>query len=94
MVLLYKGPHRDQDSVTEAKLQEGHMANIQRLANEGKLAIAGPFMDDTDLRGIFILTVDSMDEAKAMCDSDPAIIVGRLRYEIHPWMSARGSKLP
>ncbi len=94
MVFLYKGEHRDQDSVTVVKIQEGHLANITRLHAEGKLAIAGPFLDDTDLRGIFILTVDSMEEAKAMCDTDPAIKSGRLRYEIHQWMSARGSKLP
>jgi len=94
MVFLYRGDKRDQDSVTAAKIQEGHLANIGKLHKEGKLAIAGPFVDNTDLRGIFILTVDSMEEAKAMCDTDPAIISGRLRYEIHPWMSARGSKLP
>jgi uncharacterized protein YciI len=94
IVFLYKGPNRSQDSVTAAEIQKGHLANIERLAEEGKIAIAGPFLDNTDLRGIFIMSVDSMEEAKKLCETDPAIIAGRLRYEIHPWMSARGSRLP
>ncbi len=93
-VFLKSGPHRDQDSVTAEKFQEAHLANIGRLAKEGKLAMAGPFLDDTDLRGIFILNVSSTEDAKALCDTDPAVKAGRLVCEIHPWLSARGSKLP
>ena len=47
-VMLVKGPNRTQDSATAAKIQEGHMANIGRLAKAGKILVAGPFMDDTN----------------------------------------------
>ena len=94
MVFLYKGPVRDQDSVEVQRLQQGHMDNIKRLAKEKKLVIAGPFLHDGDLRGIFIFDVSTQEEAEKLCNSDPAIIAGRLRYEIYPWMSARGSTLP
>jgi len=94
MALLLKGSNRDQDSATAAQIQEAHMANINKMAKDGKLAIAGPFLDDGDLRGIFIFCVDSLEEAKKLAENDPAVKAGRLRIEIHPWLSARGSKLP
>lgn len=93
-VMLKKGPNRGQDSVTTMKLQEGHMANIGRMAKEGKLVIAGPFGDNGDWRGIFIFDMKTMDEVKKEVDQDPAIQAGRLSYEIHPWWSERGAKLP
>jgi uncharacterized protein len=94
MVFLKKGPKRDHDSTTAAKIQAGHMANMDKLAKEGKLAIAGPFLDDTDLRGIFIFTADNAEEVAKWVETDPAIISGRLIYEVHPWMSMRGASLP
>lgn len=92
-VMLSKGPNRSQDSVTAAKLQDGHMANINKMAEDGKLCIAGPFADKGDWRGIFIIDTKTIEEAKALVDKDPAIQAGRLRYEIHPWWGGVGSKL-
>lgn len=90
MVFLMKGQNRSQDSLEVEKIQEGHMANIRRLAEEGKLIVAGPFLDDGNLRGIFIFDVPTMEDAKALCETDPAIKSGRLSYEIHPWMTQKG----
>ena len=91
---LNRGEQRDQDSAAVMELQKTHLAYMSKLANEGKLVIAGPFLDDWNTRGIVIYAVDSLDEAKALANADPAVKAGRLEVEVHPWMSARGSTLP
>jgi len=61
------------------------MQNINRMANEGKLVLAGPFFDDGDVRGIYIFNVSTVEEARALTETDPAIQAGRLAMELHPW---------
>lgn len=90
-VMLKKGPNRGtiKDSAAINKLQTAHLDNINRLAKEGKIIVAGPFGDDGDWRGIFIF--DSKNEADVIADlrSDPMIANGWLAYEIHPWWTAK-----
>lgn len=38
-----KGPNRNHDSAVAAKIQEGHMVNITRLAKAEKLMVACPW---------------------------------------------------
>jgi uncharacterized protein YciI len=91
---LYRGPKWTPGETPELqRLQEEHLANIRRLADSGKLLLAGPFTDGGDLRGMFVFKVDSMEEAKALADGDPAVKAGRLRVELHPWYSARGIRV-
>src|SRR5262245_8038444 len=93
--LLSRGPNYSAEDTPERRaIQEGHLANIQRLAEEGKLLLAGPFTDGGELRGLFVFQVASLEEAKALCDTDPAVKAGRLRVELHPWYSAKGINVP
>jgi uncharacterized protein YciI/ketosteroid isomerase-like protein len=91
LALLYKGPSSTPGETPEIqRIQEGHMANIRRLAAEGKLVLAGPFEGAGDLRGLFVLDAASIEEARALCASDPAIQAGRLRAEVYAWWSEEG----
>lgn len=85
IALLRAGPQRDQDEAAVEALQRAHLQNIERLAQEGKLVLAGPFMDDGDLRGIYVFDVATVQEARALTETDPAIREGRLVMELHPW---------
>jgi uncharacterized protein len=94
-VMLMRGQNRGHDSVTAAKIQAGHMNNINRLYNEGKIKVAGPFGDNGNWRGIFIFDCPTQEEVEALLKTDPAISSGRLSYEVHPWYTAPiGSFVP
>ncbi len=85
MAFLKEGPIKIADSTRRAQLQTAHLRNIRRLASEGKLVVAGPFLDNQPLRGIFIFNVESVEEAMTLTESDPAIKAGTLVMELHPW---------
>jgi len=85
MAFLKAGPNRLKDSAARAELQQAHLKNIMRLADEGKLIVAGPFLDNQDIRGIFIFNVSTVEEAKKLTETDPAIKAGSLIMELHPW---------
>lgn len=85
MAFLKRGPNRNQDSVTAVNLQRAHLKNIERMANEGTLILAGPFLDNGEIRGIYVFNVETVEEAKALTETDPAIQAGRLVMELHPW---------
>jgi uncharacterized protein YciI len=89
--LLVRGTNRVALPPEESqKIQDGHMANIHRLADAGKLAIAGPFVDGGERRGIFIFQVPALEEARRLGDTDPAVIAGRLKLELFPITAPKG----
>jgi uncharacterized protein YciI len=87
-VMLLKGPNRSQDSVTAAKIQKAHLDNINRLYNEGKIKVAGPFGDRGDWLGIFIFDCETKEEVEKLLQTDMAVSSGRLAYDIRPWYTA------
>ena len=74
---------------TEA-IQKAHMENINRLAATKKLVVAGPFGDNGTLRGIFVFRAGSLEEARLLAETDPAVKAGRLALIFHPWKVPEG----
>jgi uncharacterized protein YciI len=79
------------DKEAQTKLFEGHMANINRLAKEGKLLAAGPFEGGG---GLFILNTGSQQEADEWVKTDPAVRANRWNIEILPYAPRIGSVCP
>jgi uncharacterized protein len=89
--LLNRGPAWTREETPETRrIQEGHMANINRMADLGGLVAAGPIEGDHDLRGIFIFRVKTAADARILAAADPAIKAGRLTLELHPWWGPAG----
>jgi uncharacterized protein len=94
LVLLVRPPNAPEKPKAELdQLQEGHMANMRRLADEGKLFKAGPTEDFSgrNVRGIFILKTDSLEQAKEWVATDPSVKAGRLAPEFMKWYVQKGS---
>ena len=70
------------------KIMEGHMANINKMANEGKLIVAGPFEDGG---GIFIFNSASAEEVKEWISEDPGIKAKRWDIEVLPFTIRAGT---
>ena len=79
------------DKETTSKLMEGHMANIKRLAKEGKLLAAGPFDGGG---GLFIFNTTSIEEAESWVNSDPAVQAHRWNIELLSYTPRIGSICP
>jgi uncharacterized protein YciI len=86
LVLLKTGTAKIDDKKITDSLFAGHMKNIQRLADEGKLSVAGPLQkNDKNYRGIFILNVKTIDEANTLLQTDPTIKAQVLDAELYGW---------
>lgn len=83
LVILKTGPQRVPDGEKRSEMFRGHFANMERLSGEGKLALAGPLDGVDGWRGLFILAVSDIEEAKKLVATDPVVIEGEMVAEYH-----------
>jgi uncharacterized protein YciI len=90
LIILKTGPNTTADKELINASFRGHMNNINRLVEEGKLIIAGPLgKNENKYRGIFILNnLKSLEDAKELLKTDLAIKNGLLDYEIYTWFGS------
>jgi len=85
-VILKTGTNTTTDKTFIDSCFSGHMANIVRLVNEGKLIVAGPLgKNDNAYRGLFIFNVSTIEEARGLVQSDPAINSKLLDADLYNW---------
>jgi uncharacterized protein YciI len=86
LVVLRTGPTRVPDGAAREAMFAGHFANMERLAKEGKLVLAGPFAEDPDgWRGLFVFAVGDVEEARRLVATDPVVVQGEMVAEYHRW---------
>jgi uncharacterized protein YciI len=91
MGFLVKGPAWTQDKTPElAKLQQNHIAHIFSLIDSDKATIAGPFLDNQEIRGIIVFKTDSIELARTWESIDPAVQAGRFSMQFTKWFAGKG----
>lgn len=86
LVILKTGPTIISEKKKTDSLFAGHMENINRLVKTGELVVAGPLVKNDKLyRGIFILNVKTIEEARKLLTTDPAIASGLLDADVFQW---------
>lgn len=81
LMAAHPEPEPSEGEVREAS--SGHFENMKRLKDAGKLLLAGPSgSTDSEFRGLFILNCETLEEARELTASDPAIKAGLLRAEV------------
>lgn len=83
LVILKTGPTKVTDPEARKKMFQGHFANMERLAAEKKLAVAGPLDGVEGRRGIFVFATPDIEVAKSYVATDPVIIQGEMVAEYH-----------
>lgn len=85
LAVLKTGKTRIEDKNEINKLQAGHLKNIVRLSEEGKLVLAGPFINGGNSRGVYVFDVRTIEAARKMTETDPAIKSGVFEFELYLW---------
>jgi len=94
LVLLQRPEHpREYAADKVEEIQQAHLAHLRHLAEAGKLVVAGPFDNQPDprLRGLALFRVGSIEEARQLAESDPAVKAGRLEVVVMTWYTEKGA---
>ena len=90
LVILKTGPNKMTDPEARKQMFQGHFANINRLAADKKLALAGPLDGKEGRRGIFVLATTDIEEAKKWVALDPVIVHGEMVAEYDQFWGSAG----
>ena len=84
VIMLRPAPKYSEPGVDD--IVSEHFKHLQGLLADGKLIMAGRFSDV--LIGLVIIRADSLDSARKIMNSDPAIKAGVFHGEVYQWRIA------
>jgi len=89
-LILLRRPGRapGYDDETLQRIQREHLAFYAAMREAGHVVTNGPVRDQPDeaLRGMAIFATDSLDRARELAGTDPAVRAGRLEVEAMSWL--------
>ncbi len=86
LVILKTGTYQPKNNAERDSLFAGHFSNMEKLSQQGKLIIAGPFgQNSLTYRGLFIFDVKTTEEARQLVETDPTVKAGVFEYALLPW---------
>lgn len=84
--ILKTGKNNSIDPEISRHYFEKHIENIQTMAADGRLVVAGPFgNNDRNYRGLFIFNTQYPDTLMKWLENDPMITNDVLSIELTPW---------
>jgi uncharacterized protein YciI len=89
-VMYSKGSNWD-DSATKKKIDQEHINYIVSLRKTGKIITGGAFTDKVLWAGFEIYDCKTKEEVIKITEADPMVLAKIFSYEIHPWMTLKGT---
>jgi hypothetical protein len=83
--LLRHGPNAPAGDKTTLNLD-----SLRRWNKAGAIAIGGLCIDTGDVKGFYIFTVESVEAAQELVNTDPGVQSGILIFEFHEWLTVDG----
>jgi uncharacterized protein YciI len=78
-----------QDAEKNKSMRPQHIEFLLDQDSKGRIFARGPFSDGAG--GLVIYQAESLEEAQQLAESDPYVVGGARRLELHPWeMAPRG----
>jgi uncharacterized protein len=75
------------------RIQESHLAHLRHLSETGELIAAGPLEEDFNVRGVLVFSTSSVDRARELSATDPALTNGRLTLDLYTWLAPAGLRV-
>jgi len=86
LVILKTGSAQISDKALKDSLFVGHFSNMDRLAAEKKLILAGPMSEnEKEYRGLFLFDVKTVEEAEELLKGDPTVTAKIFDTELYRW---------